>query len=57
MEVMKVIQVIQVIQVMHQPASAGSEMDCQPPRHCKQQGKNNAVVNNNEKTMPLQREK
>ena len=30
------------------------EMDCQPPRHCKQQGKNNAVVNNKEKTMPFQ---
>jgi hypothetical protein len=26
----------------------------QPPRHCKQQGKNNAVVNNKEKTMPFQ---
>jgi hypothetical protein len=27
------------------------EIECQPPRHCKQQGKKNAVVNNREKTM------
>jgi hypothetical protein len=43
-----------VLEVINNLPWLVGEMDCQPPRHCKQQGKNNAVVNNKEKTMPFQ---